>query len=120
MKIILLSLISLTFLSAQPLNEAVSKLSNYILSDHYLQLQSNYNDLSIVDSLYNKALTLHDGNVSEALLTATFATLAFYELPLSLPILNMKLNVPLMRVEKELFDQKIDRLPRRVFFYSPK
>ncbi len=120
MKTILLYLISFTFLSAQPLDDTVSKLSNYILSDKYLQMQSNYNDLVIVDSLYNKALKLHEGNVSEALLTTTFATLAFYELPLSIPIIDLKLNVPLMHVKKELFDQKIDRLPRRLFFDSAK
>lgn len=113
--IILFQLITI----AQPLDTSVSYLANYLISDDFVSIKSSIDDLSAVDSLYKVSLNYHKGNTAEALLTVTFASLAFYELPIQVPIINLKLNLPLAQVDYNLFKKKIDALPKYLFFNSP-
>lgn len=105
---------------AQPLDESVSYLSGYIISDEFTKIKENNSDLAAIDSLYAEALRFNEGDVSEALLTVTFAALAFEELPIRVPIINEVIDLPLARVDNKLFSQKIGALPKNLFFNSPK
>jgi len=120
MKKILIILIFPFYLFAQPLDESVSFLSNYILSDEYTSIKNSNDDLSMIDSLYKKAVSYHKGKIDEALLTVTFTSLAFYELPLLVPMIGIKINLPLVKVDRNLFEKKIDALPKNLFFNTPK
>lgn len=104
---------------AQPLDTSVSYLANYIISDDFVSIKSSIDDLSAVDSLYKVSLNYHKGNTAEAILTVTFAALAFYELPIQVPIIGLKINLPLVKVDRILFERKIDALPKYLFFDSP-
>ena len=104
---------------SQTFEDGVNYLSNYILSDEYEYLTQTIPDINLVDSIYCKALTYYNGDISEALLAAAFATLAFKELPLKLPIIGSSLKISLMDVDDEIFNEKISRLPSKLFFDSP-
>lgn len=119
MKILLLFISSL-FISAQPLDKSVSELSNYILSEDFMKVRNQNNDLATIDSLYLKVLNNHNGDISEGLLTIAFATLAFQKLPVQVPILNFKIYLSLSHVDERKFQQKVESLPKNLFFNSPK
>jgi hypothetical protein len=108
------------YVAAQPLDESVSYLSNYILSQNFASIRVNQGDLAAVDSLYKEALHYHENDISEALLTTAFASLAFQTLPICIPLINVKLELDLAYVDKELFAQKIESIPKHIFFNSPK
>lgn len=120
MKFILIILITSCTSFSQHLDESVSHLANYILSEKYQNILIQNDDLSATDSIYAEALRYHKGDISEALLTTAFATLAFEELPVRIPILDIKISFPLAHVDDKLFNQKIESLPKRLFFNSPK
>ncbi len=120
MKNFLIVIILPLILSAQPLDEDVSFLSNYIISEEFLSIRNSVDDLSAIDSLYKKALNYHNDDIAEALLTVTFASLAFKELPIQVPIIGLKLVLPLARIDDHIFSNKIDALPKDIFFNSPK
>lgn len=107
-------------ISAQPLDESVSYFSNYIISEEFSSIRNTYGDLTAIDTLYKKALDYHSGDISEALLATALATLAFKELPVRVPMLDIKLELPLAHVSDSLFNKKIDSLPKDLFFNSPK
>lgn len=119
MKIVLLLILPL-FISAQPIDESVSYLSNYILSEDFEKMSNGNNDLIVIDSLYLTALKYHNGDISEGLLTIAFATLAFQELPVQVPIINFKIYLPLSHVDEKKFHEKVETLPKNIFFNSPK
>ncbi len=91
------------------LSDAVYLLSEYIASGNYL---SNTHDaLYGIDSIYLKAKFIQKDDISETLLSTTFAALPFDHIPLVLPILNAKINIPLPAVEENLFIVKNENLP---------
>jgi hypothetical protein len=108
------------YIQAQPLDESVSYLSNYIISAEFSFIRNTYGDIAAIDTLYLQALSYHKGDITEALLTTAFATLAFKELPVRVPILELKLELPLAHVSDSLFNKKVDSLPKDLFFNSPK
>lgn len=95
-------------------------LSGYIASDEFKSLKEICSDLEQVDSLFNKALIFFDGDVSEACLCLTFATLPFNNIKLKLPIIESQIVVPLPSTGKKLFEAKIKNLPKYLFVDSPK
>ncbi|MCZ7604437.1 MAG: hypothetical protein QY331_08945 [Melioribacteraceae bacterium] len=107
-------------LFSQPLDESVSKLSEYIISPHFENIIRVNNDIDALDSLFIEAVKYQNGDVSEALLTIAFSALAFQYLPIQVPIIGLKLNLPLSHVDEKLFQKKIDNLPKNLFFNSPK
>jgi len=104
----------------QPLDESVGYLSNYIISEEFSSIRNRYGDSAAIDTLYLQALNYQKGDISEALLTTAFATLAFKELPVKIPMLDVRLELPLVHVSDSLFRTKINSLPRNLFFNSPK
>jgi len=111
---------SAIFLNAQnhSFEDGVIFLSNYMASDNFKNLDSK--DIYLVDSLYLKADKFYNGNTSEALLALTFATLPFNKMPVTIPFLNIKLNLKLPSVKAEIFKKKKKNLPGIIYFDSPK
>lgn len=118
-KFILILIIPCLLLSAQSLDESVSYLSTYILSDDFKSIRDTVDDIKAIDILYKEALSYHDGDISEALLAVSFSTLAFQKLPLKIPLIDIQLNFPLLHVDPKLFREKISLLPKQIFFNSP-
>ena len=119
MKKIILIIVLPFYISAQPLDESVSYLSSYIISEEFSSIRNTYGDIAAIDTLYLQALIYHKGDIPETLLTTAFATLAFKALPVRVPILEIKLELPLAHVSDSLFKKKIDSLPKHLFFDSP-
>jgi hypothetical protein len=78
------------------------------------------NDLEKIDSLYKHAIYFFDGNVSEALLALSFATLPFNKMPMTFPIFNIRIDLNLPSVNQSLFEFKRKNIPGLVFFDSKK
>lgn len=104
--------------SDKSLSDAVYHLSEFIASDEFLKLKENNTDLDLIDTIYTRALKYHNGDISETLLTLTFATLPFNKMPVRLPLLG-KVNLHLPSVNKKLFREKVKNLPSKIYFDSP-
>jgi len=96
--------------------DGVIYLSKFIASKEFeLKTES---DIYLVDTLYKKAVNFYEGDISEALLALTFATLPFNKMPVTIPIINVKLDLKLPSVNEELFLQKKNNLPGIIYFDS--
>ena len=71
--------------------EGVIFLSEYIASEEFKNKTDE--DVNLVDTLYLKALNFYDGNISEALLALTFSTLPFNRMPVTIPLVKVKINL---------------------------
>lgn len=76
-------------------------------------------DINQVDSLYKYAVNYYHGDISEALLALTFATLPFNRMPINLPLINIRIPLRLPSVDDNLFSIKRKNLPGIVYFDSP-
>src|SRR5690554_2516063 len=82
------------------LSDAVYSLSEYIASGDFLT--QNNEPIYGIDSIYLRAKFILKGDISEVLLSTTFTALSFNHIPLVLPIVNLKVDVPLPSVENNL------------------
>ncbi|MCB9206885.1 MAG: hypothetical protein H6610_05780 [Ignavibacteriales bacterium] len=96
--------------------DGVIYLSNFIAEKKY---QEQIDDLDNVNLIYEEAVKFYNGDISEALLALTFATLPFNEMPIRFPILNVRIPLKLPSVNNELFIIKKNNLPKRIYFDSP-
>ncbi|MBN1639455.1 MAG: hypothetical protein JW866_10835 [Ignavibacteriales bacterium] len=105
---------------SRTLSEGIFYISDFIASDYFLSLKEKKNDLDLVDTIYVRALKYYNYDYSEALLALTFATLPFNKIPLKIPFLNVKLNIPLPSACDSVFQIKLRNLPSQFFFDTPK
>ncbi|MCX7611314.1 MAG: hypothetical protein N2043_06975 [Ignavibacterium sp.] len=119
--LILLELIMTVELTPQQskLSKSVNLISDYIASDNLLSIRKNNGELSAVDSMYLFAIRVNNGNLSETLLSLTFSTVPYREVPIQMPLLNLVLNYPLTSANEKTFIKKNENLPRYLFFDSP-
>ena len=112
---------SLAYLHPQQskLSKSVNKISDYIASSEFLILKEKVGELSTVDSIYSEALKFNDNDHSEALLSLTFATVPYNEVPIQIPVIKSILNFPLIAASDSIFEMKNANLPRYIFFDSP-
>ena len=96
--------------------EGVNYLSLIIVQDPIIK--NSNDDLIVVDSLFIKAVKFFNGDVSEALLALTFATLPFNKMPVTLPLLEYTIYLRLPAVNQPLFELKRENLPGLVYFDS--
>ena len=75
-------------------------------------------DLQIVDSLFSDALDFYEGDVSEALLALTFATLPFNKMPVTIPLVNIRIKLKLPSIDNGIFEKKRINTPGLIFFDS--
>lgn len=99
------------------LDKSFEKVIKYIASDEFKNIKSD--DLSLVDSIYIKALEISEGDISENLLALTFATLPFDKMVVKIPFINSTVNLQLQEVDSALFKTKNNNLPSKLFFDSP-
>lgn len=102
------------------LSKAVNYLSGYIASDYFLEMKNDYNDLSLVDSIYLKATRYYDEDYTESLLALTFTTVPYRNVPITLPLINQTLHYPLISADLDTFLLKNQNLPSHLFYDSPR
>ncbi len=101
------------------LSKVVNYLSDFIASDHFVELKETNSDLALVDSIYLRAIAFTEEDYGEALLAITFTTITYKEVPLVIPLLSSIINFPLISVDDSTFNLKNKNLPQKLFFDSP-
>ncbi len=101
------------------LGSEVFAISNYLASKDFVRLKGKNDDLSQVDSLYEMALKITDGNHSEALFALTFAAVPYKFVPIQIPLTGIIINYPLVSANDSIFNLKDRNLPKYLFFDSP-
>lgn len=104
------------FTGSPHLSESIQIISEYIASNEFKNLSFGIKSIEAVDSLYVYSMTFCNNNISETLLALTFATLPYYEMPLSIPLIDSKINVDLPAPTKTVFDKKQSNLPENIFY----
>jgi hypothetical protein len=93
-------------------------LSDYIASEEFATIKKTTTDLEQVDVIYSKALNFYEGDISEALLCLTFTCLPFSKIEFNL--LFGVVELPLPSPPKEIFQRRLENLPKNIFFNSPR
>ncbi len=121
MRIIILSLILFynCFSQQSELSKAVNYISGFIASDYFSELKEKNSDLALIDSIYLRALNYYQYDYAEALLALTFVTIPYREVPLKIPIFNIRLYYPLTSADEKTFNLKNENLPSHFFYDSP-
>lgn len=119
--IILTFLLGLSVSSAQQsrLSESVNYLSRFLASEYFKDLGKNVNDLSLVDTLFNRAVKLQNDDISEALLALTFASIPYKKVPIQIPLIKSIIKYPLISDNDSIFVLKNRNLPGRLYFDTP-
>lgn len=116
----LLLLFSISAFSQQSsLSKAVNHISEYIASEHFINLKNEIGDAAASDSIFIQAINFTDGDISEALLALMLATVPYREVPIQVPLINSIIYYPLTSADEETFLKKNENLPRYLFFDSP-
>jgi len=97
----------------------VDSISKYIISDRFQDLKNSHSDIELIDSMYLFALRLNQYDIRETLLSLTFATLPFNNVPITTPFIGIKINYPLLSPKQNIFSQKVKKMPKTFFFDSP-
>jgi hypothetical protein len=116
----LLLITPITIAQQSRLSYSVNYLSGFIASDYFADLEKKADDLSLVDTLYHRAVKIQDGNISEALLALTFATVPYKKVPIQIPLLKTIINYPLVSDNDSIFLLKNKNLPKKLYFDTPK
>jgi hypothetical protein len=101
------------------LSESVNNISEFIASSEFVISKDKFGDLLAVDSIFSEALKLNRNDYSEALLSLTFATVPYNEIPIQIPIIKSIITVPLVSASDSIFNLKNENLPQYIFFDSP-
>lgn len=117
--LIILLLNQIVFPQQSKLSKAVNAISEYIASEKFIEIRNFSGDLYSVDSLYQKALEINNNDYSETLLSLTFATVPYKEVPIQIPLIKIIINYPLISAFDSIFNLKNENLPRYIFFDSP-
>ncbi len=101
------------------LSNSVNYLSEFIASDYFNNLSHKVNDLSLVDTLYRRAVEYRKGDYSEALLSLTLAVVPYKKVPIQLPLIRTLIQYPLTSANDSVFLLKNKNLPKNLFFDTP-
>lgn len=102
------------------LSKSVNNISEFIASGEFVIIKNSSGELLAVDSLYSEALKLNQDDFSEVLLSLTFATVPYNEVPIQIPIIKSIITFPLISASDSIFNLKNENLPRYIYFDSPK
>jgi hypothetical protein len=64
------------------------------------------NDIALMDSIFIKAVKFYEGDIDEALLALTFASVPYNQVPIQLPLLKIIIKYPLISADQETFLRK--------------
>lgn len=101
------------------LQQKIIVLSKIIASDDFRKLKESNKDIALIDSLFTLSLRINRDNISEALLSLTFACLPYDNMPLTIPYINSRINIPLPAANKIIFKKKLLNLPSHFLSDSP-
>ena len=107
------------FAQQSNLSKSVNQISEFIASENFSEIRNVCNDLASTDSIFNEAIKITDGNISDALLALMFATVPYREVPVQIPILDFTVYYPLTSADEKTFLEKNENLPRYLFFDTP-
>ena len=102
------------------LSDRVIYISDYIASSEFREQLEASGHRKMVDSIFLECLHVCDNDISEALLTAALATIPYKEVPVTFPIINEMARAVIIEMPDSIFQKKVDNLPSRIFFDSPK
>jgi hypothetical protein len=118
--LILFLIVSINIQAQQSrLSVSVNRISEYIASDYFGSMLHEVDHIALLDTLYLKSLTFNNNNISEALLSLTFASIPYKRVPVTIPLINITLYYPLVSADDSVFLKKNKNLPSRFFFDSP-
>ena len=100
------------------LSEGVNFISSYIASPRFNEIKNEVDDLFLMDSIFTAAVNFYNGEIDEALLALTFATVPYNQVPLKVPLIGA-VNYPLISANDSIFKLKNINVPRYLFFDSP-
>jgi hypothetical protein len=115
-----LNLIPIAFPQQSSLSKGVNYLSDFIASEEFLELKKDKTDLTLVDSIYLRAVEFYENDYEEALLALTFTTIPFRKVPLVVPLINAKIYYPLISANDSISNLKNKNLPSRLFYDTPR
>jgi hypothetical protein len=107
------------FSQQSDLSKAVNYLSEFIASDYFPELKKENSDLTLVDSVYLRALNFTEYDYQEALLALTFTTIPYRKVPLVIPLINVRIYYPLISASDSISNLKNQNLPHKLFFDTP-
>jgi len=115
----LLVLTSQIFPQQSNLSKGVNYLSEFIASEYFVELKNTNSDLSLVDSMYLRAIEYYNYDYQDALLALTFATVPFRRIPLVVPLIKARIYYPLISSSDSISNFKNLNLPGRLFYDTP-
>ncbi len=101
------------------LSQTVNYLSEFISSDYFSHLDNEINDLARTDTLFTRAIIYQRGDVSEALLSLTFATVPYKKVPIQIPVFKTIIQYPLISASDSVFILKNRNLPKYIYYDTP-
>ena len=120
LKILFVLIITIQIFPQQSkLSKAVNYLSGFIASDYFLELGQTTPQLNLVDSIYLRAVKFYNEDYSEALLALTFTTVPYRKVPITLPLINVEIQYPLISADLDTYLLKNQNLPSQLFYDSP-
>ena len=120
LKILFVLIITIQIFPQQSkLSKAVNYLSGFIASDYFLELEKTIPQLNLVDSIYLRAVKFYNEDYSEALLALTFTTVPYRKVPITLPLINVEIQYPLISADLDTYLLKNQNLPSQLYYDSP-
>jgi len=101
------------------LSKTVNYLSEFISSGYFSHLGNKINDLALTDTLFTRALNCQNHDISEALLSLTFATVPYKKVPIQIPVFKTIIQYPLISASDSVFIIKNQNLPKYFYFDTP-
>ncbi len=96
-----------------------SKVNDYIAL--HLELEKGREKtLTLIDSIFQFALTIADSNIADALLFCCVGTMTYPVFKVRIPVINVNLHFPVFsEIDSIIFKEKMKKLPSRIFEDSP-
>lgn len=94
-------------------------MTQYISSPAFRELKDRISELALADSIYSHALQYTNYDYAEALHILTFTTVPYNKIPVKIPLLNIRMDIPLVSAPDSIFYLKNENLPRTLFWDSP-
>lgn len=95
------------------------RLKEFVRSEEFAEIRAKLGDPAAVDSLFSRARELSWGNLYEALLISTLATLDHRRVGVHLPLVGPLLWLPLTSEFEDDYRSRLAALPRRLYSDTP-
>jgi len=82
-------------------------------------VKATVGDTRAIDAIFNRALEISHGDVSEALFISTLATMEHREVGVRVPVIKLPVYFPLTTESNSAFKHRISQLPSHFYVDSP-